>query len=264
MEDRQTGNQPDAEMMKGPGVFPPLLAGLIAFIFFFSLPVSGRAGSWETLGGWETDSYAEGYGFIAAGAIVPVAPGWTFLARATGSRLYYHFTDNTGYHEISSPGFGSSIGLRREWERLSLTLSGGVERRWTTDSISSLSQTTEQFYFEDGAVVQGDARANFASVWVTDLLINYSGANRYYFSRGEIQREVISGNGIFTLSLGVEGIGQGNQDVVSGQEGLVVETNIVPIGTSVSFRAGYKRSWFPEAPIQDGPYFGVGFYKGFN
>ena len=70
-----------------------------------------------------------------------------------------------------------------------------------------------------------------------------------------------SWQGSLTPYVGVEFIGQGNEDIRSQQYGGFVEFTHVPSAVSVMLRAGYKRSSFDTVDDRTGPYFGVNFYK---
>ena len=61
--------------------------------------------------------------------------------------------------------------------------------------------------------------------------------------------------------VGVEAIGQGNDDIHGTQIGAFWETAFVPSHVSVMVRGGWKRSTYPNGgPDQSGPWFAIGFW----
>jgi hypothetical protein len=224
------------------------------------------APSWALLGGYERDSHGSSYGFIGPAYVSPVRPGLAWTARLFGSYLTYEFSDLSSTTEVRSPGASASVGLRFG-ERNTFTVMAGPAVAWRTATVTPVAGGAEIETSETrwGANVGAEAYLNPTTHSNVQGLVNYNTTDKYLWSRAAFKQQItnLSGSGTTALSLGVEGIAQGNDDIRSLQGGGLLEVAHTPSAFSVTFRAGYKRSTYEVGPSKTGPYFGVGFYKAF-
>lgn len=221
------------------------------------------AASWAFLGGYEQDSHGSSYGFIGPAYRKPVRPGLAWTAKIFGSYLRYEFEDVSGTTSVKSPGANGALGLQFG-ERHTFTILAGPSVAWRTETITPFSgsvfDTSETRW---GMNVGAEAYLNPTTHSNVQGLINYNTTDKYLWSRAAFKQQIsnLSGSGSTALSLGAEGIAQGNDDIRSLQGGALLELAHLPSTFSVTFRAGYKRSTFDVGESKTGPYFGVGFYK---
>jgi hypothetical protein len=223
------------------------------------------APTWALIAGYERDSHGSSYGFAGPAYVKPVRPGLAWTARLFGSYLTYEFSDVSGTTAVRSPGASGALGLQFG-ERNTFTVTAGPSVAWRTDTLTPLTgadiETSETRW---GVNVGAEAYLNPTSHSNIQALVNYNTTDKYLWSRAAFKQQIsnLNGSGTTALSLGVEGIAQGNDDIRSLQGGGLLEIAHTPSAFSLTFRAGYKRSTFEVGPSNTGPYFGVGLYKRF-
>lgn len=239
------------------------LYGLALSLAILISPMTCEALELESFGGWEGDSQNQGFGFVSLGSVLAINDRTALLGRVMGSYLYYNFDSANSTTEVTSPGVTLLTGVRLSGKGTTALLLGGAELRRNRNAetfTSGLSSTIRETEF--GGVVQGMVdTALLPQTWL-NLFVNYGGANQYTFSRLAMKRQMISISytAPYTFFVGLEGIGQGNQDVIGAQGGGFLEVWFAPTRLSILFKGGYKHSWFPDAPEKDGVYLGVNFY----
>ncbi len=221
------------------------------------------AATWALIAGYERDSHGSSYGFAGPAYVKPVRPGLAWTARLFGSYLTYEFSDLSRRTEVRAPGANGSLGLQFG-ERNTFTVVAGPAVSWRTETV--IPVTGVEFERTDtrwGVNVGAEAYLNPTSHSNVQALVNYNTTDKYIWSRAAFKQQVsnLSGSGTTAVSLGVEGIAQGNDDIRSLQGGGLLELAHNPSTVSLTFRAGYKRSTFEFGPSKSGAYFGVGFYK---
>lgn len=219
---------------------------------------------WSAIGGYELDSHETGYGFFGPQYIRPIRSNVALVGSGNVNYLHYEFLNaDGGTTNVRSPGF---------------TGMGGVmfgQRNWFLASAGpSFKRRQVEMVDPAGTIVSTDKDWHVGfnlglSAWVdpTDhnnvfAMYNYETVDEYHWARLAYKEQV--GNrgfaGRWTPYLGAEYIGQGNRDIVSNQFGGFVEVAHAS-GTSVMFRAGWKRSAFEFGPDKTGPWFAIGFYQ---
>lgn len=223
------------------------------------------APSWALIAGYERDSHGSSYGFAGPAYVKPVRPGLAWTAKVFGSYLTYEFSDFSATTAVRSPGASGSFGLQFG-ERNTFTVTAGPSVAWRTDTVTPFNgaefETSETRW---GVNVGAEAYLSPTSRSNFQALVNYNTTDKYLWSRAAFKQQIsnLNGNGTTALSVGVEGIAQGNDDIRSLQGGGLLEVAHTPSSFSLMFRAGYKRSTFEVGPSKTGPYFGVGLYKRF-
>lgn len=220
---------------------------------------------WELIGGFEGDTHGTGYGFFGPSYNHPLSRTLAFTARVYANYLYYEFEDVDGTHDVRSPGISPAVGLRfGEDNTVKVTAGLSVKRR--REEVTSLQGlSTEDSETRVGASFGLDVNADPTDNTNLLGLLHYSTTDDYIWGRLGLKRQVsnMDWKGRHTLYLGVEGVGQGNEDIRSWQVGGLVELLFAPSRLSLQFRSGYKQSSFDLGPDKTGPYFGVGLYKRF-
>jgi hypothetical protein len=218
---------------------------------------------WELIGGYEFDTHDTGYAFFGPSYVHPFQPGVAWTANVFPNFLYYQFDTPAGTTQVRSPGVSSMVGLRFgeknffevgagpsvKWRKTAFHPTSGAETE-VTDTVVGASAGAQLY-------VNPSARSN------VHAQVNYNTADKYTWGRVGVKGQLnnVNWQGPNTTFLGVEGIGQGNQDITSVQVGGFFEVVHVPTNVSMAFKAGYKRSTFPSAPDKTGPYFAVTFYE---
>jgi hypothetical protein len=266
MEDHRFDSQSGTQVIFSTGNLKikwGYLYNLALSLAIFFNPMTCEALELENFGGWERDSQNQGFGFVSLGSVFVLNDRTAVLGRVMGSYLYYNFDSANGTTEVTSPGITLLSGGRFSREGMTAILLGGAElrrNRNVENFTSGLSSTHRETEF--GGVAQGMVdTVLFSQTWL-NLFINYGGANQYTFSRLAIKRQItnFSYAAPYTFFVGLEGIGQGNQDIIGAQGGGFLEVFFSPTRLSILFKGGYKHSWFPDAPEKDGTYLGVNFY----
>lgn len=237
-------------------------AATLPLALLLALPAATAwAGPFELIAGWEGDSRSQGYGFVAAGAIVPAAPQLSFPVRLTGSHLYYAY-DSTGAEiSVRSPGVSLLVGPRWSGQRGSVTLLAGGElrrERRERGDVSGEENTTGEVVQVDGEVALGPRGHLFA-------LASWSGAAGYLYGRASARRQLdnLDWTGAVTWFTGLEGVLQGNDDSDAWQAGTFVECALPRRHFSLALHAGYRDSGSPGGRRHRGGYLGAGLYRRF-
>jgi len=228
-----------------------------------SSQAAAPAPTWALIAGYERDSHGSSYGFAGPAYVKPIRSDLAWTARVFGSYLTYEFNASTT--AVRAPGANGSLGLQFG-ERNTFTILAGPSVAWRTETVTPVSgvefDTSETRW---GVNVGAEAYLNPTSRSNVQALVNYNTTDKYVWSRAAFKQQIsnLSGSGTTSLSLGAEGIAQGNDDIRSLQGGGLLEVAHIPSAFSLTFRAGYKRSTFEAGPSKSGVYFGVGLYKRF-
>lgn len=225
-------------------------------------PPARAAVTLEGLAGWEGDGFGQGYGFVGAGAVTPIRTRLALVTRLSASYLYYSFEALGITTSVASPGVSVMTGLRTEFARGSAAVLGGYEAR---REVRRTDTTPDETGITGGGVVQADVDLGLGRQWRGFFAANYTGAARYVFSRVAVRLQAtnLDWNGPVAFFLGVETIGQGNDESVGVQGGPFMEWALVPQRLSFALRGGYKDGWSPNGPHRRGAYGGVGVYHRF-
>jgi cellulose biosynthesis protein BcsS len=218
----------------------------------------------EGLAGWEGDSHGQGYGFAGFGWLVPAGPRLVVPLRALGSYLYYDFESSGITTKVRSPGVTLMSGIRFPGARGSLTLLGGGEERREHRTEDGAAGTSE-VKTTSGVVLQADADHALGRSWRGFLFANYGGATRYLYGRTAIRRQMtnLEWKDPTSFFLGLEAIGQGNDESQAVQGGGFAEWTLVPRHLSLAVRGGYKDNWSPGESHHRGGYLGLSLYRRF-
>lgn len=223
------------------------------------------APTWALIAGYERDSHGSSYGFAGPAYVKPIRTGLAWTAKVFGGYLTYEFSDLSSTTAVRAPGANGSLGLQFG-ERNTFTVGAGPAVSWRTATVRpNMGGERETSDTRWGVNVGAEAYLTPTSRSNVQALVNYNTTDKYIWSRAAFKQQIsnLSGSGTTALSLGVEGIAQGNDDIRSLQGGGLVEVAHTPSAFSLTFRAGYKRSTFDVGPSKSGPYFGVGLYKRF-
>lgn len=242
------------------GIRLPLLTLLLLSL----LPSGARALELEGVAGWEGDTRDQGYAFATLGTAWGIKENKAFITRISGNYLYYNYHSDLSETDVTSPGVTLMGGLRLTPGNKTILLLGGGEVRWnkeeekTTTGIQTVERETDF-----SGVLQTMLDTPLAIKTRLNLLVNYDGVNQYTYGRLGLKREVYvkRGDSGYNLSLGLEGVGQGNDDIVSTQAGTFMEFYSFPLRLSLLLRGGYKKSYFEDAPNRGSGYIGVSLYN---
>jgi hypothetical protein len=216
---------------------------------------------WELIGGYEADTHGTGYAFFGPSYVHPFKPGVAWTASVFPNFLYYEFENSQDTTKVRSPGVSSMVGLRFGEKNF---FKIGAEVKWRKREFHpDRGPVTEATDTRVGASAGAEMYVNPSARSNVHALVNYNTSDKYTWGRVGVKGQLnnVDWQGPNTTFLGVEGIGQGNEDIKSVQIGGFVEVVHVPTNVSVAFKAGYKRSTFPVGPEKTGPYFAVTFYK---
>jgi len=224
-----------------------------------------RPAYWESNIGFEGDTHATGFGFVGPQYIHPVASQASVVAGANVNYLHYSFNNfGGGKTHVNSPGVNAVAGLRvggRNWVQFALG-PGFKHRSITLEDASNthLSTTHENRWgmnYNATMYLNPTNRNNVLGMY------HYGTEDKYTWSTLRFLQQVNNFNGQGSRShyLGVQVVGQGNKDVHSFQAGPIFEIVHVRSTTSVALGAGWKRSWYPIGPDQNGPYFTIGIWR---
>lgn len=219
---------------------------------------------WSSIGGFEVDTHETGYGFFGPQFIRPFRPNTAFVAGANANYLYYEYATGAGHTNVRSPGVSVMGGLMFGSRNYLQLMAGPTFRRRHIRAIDAadqmLASSSDNYVgmnFMAAGSVDPTSHNNFLG------MLNYDSVDRYTWGRAAFKEQVgnFGWQGRFTPYVGVEYIGQGNQDIRSQQYGGFFEIAHAPSSISVMFRAGYKRSSFDFGPDKTGPWFAIGFYQ---
>jgi len=250
---REPRSEPFAALTRG--VFALLLAGVAS-----GLPAA-HATPVELIGGWEGDRRAQGYGFVALGTTLPMAPRMALVVRVTGSHLTYAY-DSTGAEiHVRSPGLSLLAGPRLTGPRGSLTVLAGGEGRRERRERAGLERESDV----GGAVVQADGDIAVGRRGRLFALANWSGASDYLYGRAAARRQLndLSWSGPAVWFAGVEGVLQGNDESDAWQFGGFIECALTRLRASLAAHAGTRSSGSPGGTRRHDGYLGLGLYHRF-
>lgn len=215
----------------------------------------------EVVLGWEGSS-ARGYGFVSPVLTLQKGEQTSWLLRGAVSYLYYDSRDIGGTTQIRSPGESLGIAFRYSGSQLTATFGPGYEIRQTRRRLASGVEARKT---ERGATVQGDMFFQATPLTNVSLIAAYGDANKYFWVRGGVKQQIsnFTQQSDITLHAGVELTRQGNEDIKTSQAGGVFEFGFPQSRSSLQLRSGYLRREDPNGTRESGPYFGVGFYRGF-
>jgi len=226
-------------------------------------PSSASSPYWALIAGYEWDTHGSSYGFAGPSYVHPVNDNMAWTGRVFGNYLRYEFSDSAKTTKVKSPGGSAALGLRFGGKNY-FGVSAGPSVSWRkTEVTTNAGVKTETDETRWGANIGAEVYAGGTEN--LQLLGNYSTSDKYAWGRAAAKTQVTnrSWKDNNALSLGVEGIAQGNQDIKSVQFGGLVELANSPGHFSLMFRAGYKRSSFDVGADKTGPYFGINLYKRF-
>jgi hypothetical protein len=219
------------------------------------------AGGGELLGGWEGDSHAQGYGFLAVSISNGLGSQTALIGRTTVSYLYYEYDHNDSTTKVTSPGISFQAGFSYASGKITASVIAGPEMRWNdeqTRTAGYLSVASLRDRLLSG-VVQGYLNAFVThGMWVT-LLANYNGGNQYLFNRLSVERRFGAG----MTSIGLEGTAQGNNDIKSIQVGAFIGIPNLLTRASLRLSGGVKNSWNADDVHRTAGFAGAGFYTRF-
>ena len=225
-------------------------------------PRSG-APYWASIGGYEADSHDTGYGFFGPQYVRPFSDNMSFVGSANANYLYYDYATADGHTNVRSPGITTMGGVQFGTRNWFLLQAGPSFKRRHVETVDAADRIIASEKGWDVGFNLG------ASLWVDPTthnnifaMYNYDAVDNYNWGRLAFKEQVAnrSWSGAWTPYLGVEYIGQGNEDIRSNQFGGFVEILHAPSSVSVMLRGGYKRSTFEFGPARTGPWFAVGFF----
>jgi hypothetical protein len=238
-----------------------LVAVAVLALLTVAQPVKAAV-TFEGLAGWEGDGFGQGYGFVGAGAVTPIGPRLALVTRLSASYLYYSFESSGSTTSVSSPGVTGMSGVRATLDRGTVAVLGGYETRWEDRRSDAGGEETS---VSGGGVLQADTDLGFGRRWRGFLFANYAGAARYLFSRMAVRWQAtnLEWTTPTAFFVGIEGIGQGNDESAAAQGGPFLEWSFAPQRLSAAIRGGYKDSWSPDGPHRRGAYAGLSVYHRF-
>jgi hypothetical protein len=222
-----------------------------------------RSSYWSSIGGYELDSHDTGYGFFGPQYVRPLRGNMSFVGSANLNYLSYEYATATGHTSVRSPGVSLMGGVQFGTKNWFLVQAGPSFKRRQVREFDAFESPIQSSRDMDVGVNLGTA------VWIDPTshnnvfgMLNYNAVDGYTWGRIAFKEQVgnRSWQGALTPYVGVEFIGQGNEDIRSQQYGGFVEFTHVPSSVSVMFRGGYKRSSFDFGPDKTGPWFAIGFY----
>lgn len=214
--------------------------------------------------GYDTDSLDTTYAFISPQYIRAIGDRTSLLFKLNFNHLRYEYGGSRGRTEVKSPGISPGLGLRFDLGKTDLTLSTSIgfkDREKTTydrnDNVVSVEEENDADLGVGAAIYSRLTRRQ-------TLMANasYNTADGYLWSRAAYKVRVAQ-SGSLGWSVGVEAIGQGNDDIKAYQGGGLVELGFGRQQMSVTGRVGYKKATYEDADDRTGTYYGVNLYKRF-
>ena len=230
---------------------------------------SPRDPYWALIGSYEQDTHGSGSGLLGPQYVRPFGDDKAWFAYVFGTYLHYEFDNEFGgTTEVDSPGVSPGVGMMwfRGGTQWSLNAGLGYKdrERVVTNGQGVVVGTGGE---DDGGQIDvqlgGQVYADLTSRQNLQGIVSYGTADQYLWTRLGYKVRMTSDERPVGLALGVEAIGQGNDDITSYQGGGLVELQFNRHDSSVMLRGGYKRSTFESGSEQDGPYFGVNLYNRF-
>ncbi|MBI4421366.1 MAG: cellulose biosynthesis protein BcsS [Gemmatimonadetes bacterium] len=223
--------------------------------------LSDAASGQELIAGWEGDR-DRGYAFVNPVLSVRLGAHHALVVRGAASYLYYQFPDLSGPTRVTSPGLAAGVAYRVRGPRVTATIGPGFELRRTERRPmgGARARVTER-----GMTVQGDVFFQPTPLTSVSVIVSYGHANRYFWSRAGLKRQVTNTRftGRMAWGLGVEGTAQGNEDARAYQVGALVALELLRARGSVQVRGGYTRLAYPSGTAEARPYAGAGTYWAF-
>jgi hypothetical protein len=233
-----------------------------ALMALWAATARAAEGPIEALGGWEGDSFHQGYGYAGVGWLIPAGPRRVIPVRLSGSYLYYNFRDAGSTTMVESPGVSLLTGIRIAGARGSFTVMGGGEVRRERREKQSAPAITE---VSSSGIAQADGDLALGPRWRGFMLVNYSGAAQYVYGRGALRFQFtnLGWQGPTSLFAGIEAVRQGNDETNAAQGGGFFEWNLVRARVSASLHGGYKETWSAGERHRHGSYVGASLYHRF-
>jgi hypothetical protein len=222
---------------------------------------------WDISAGYEGDSRDTGYAFFGPGYYHPISDDTAVVARLNVNYLTYEFDNGDGTRtHVSGPGFAPTVGLRfGRRDNLKVMVGPDFKRRQREILTAGDLELSEEDDTKVGARFAADLYNNFGDHWNLHALGSYGTAEDWLWTRVGIKRQLtnLDWRGPIALSLGAEGIVQGNDDIRQLQGGALAEIVHARSSLALMLRAGVKNSSFENADDESGPYFGIGLYRRF-
>ena len=246
-----------------------ILARLLACTMIALLALStvgGRAAAaqWEGVGGWEGDSHHQGYGFLALSALLPSARGLIVPVRVSVSYLYYQYDSSGTQVSVNSPGVSLLSGARLHRRGATGDVLAGVEVRRDQRTSNAAGAPTSEMT-RPGVEVMADADLDLANRWNSYLLLDYAGADRYWYGSGDLKYQLtnLEWSQPTVWFVGASAVREGNDESDAVEIGGFMEQAIVRSTLSVGLSAGYQNSGSPGEARRTGGYLGVSLYRRF-
>ena len=219
---------------------------------------------WEVIGGLEFDTDGMMYGFFGPQWNRRLNDNTRLTARAYANWLQYEFDELGGTTKVSGPGISTQVGLKFGTTN-TFKVGAGPSFKWRGETFTNAAgvETELDSDMEVGFSVGADASLNPTKIDNIHAIVNYETVDDYLWSRLAYKHQVTNHDwqAPWAMSLGAEGILQGNDDIRTTMLGGLVEFAHGPSRTSLMLRSGYKRSTFDTADNRSGPYFGINLYK---
>jgi hypothetical protein len=215
--------------------------------------------------GYDSDSLDTTYAFVSPQYSLPIGDRTSLLFKLGFNYLRYEFESSGGSRtEVKSPGISPGVGLRFDLGNTDLTLSTSIgfkDREKTVfdrnDGVLRVEDSSDTDLGVGAAIY---SRLTRRQTFMANA--NYNTADGYLWSRAAYKVQVAK-SGALTWAVGVEGIGQGNEDIKAYQGGGLVELGFSRQQMSLTGRVGYKKATYEDSDDRTGTYYGVNFYKRF-
>jgi hypothetical protein len=225
-----------------------------------------RTPYWALIGAYEQDTHDSRYGMLGPQYVRPFGNDKAWFAYLFGTYLSYEFDNEFGGRtEVTSPGVSPGVGLMWFKGGTQWAINAGVGYKDRDEVILDGTGLELTELEDDGGELDvqlgGQVYADLTSRQNLHGIVSFGTADQYIWSRLGYKVRVTDDGKPLGIALGVEGVGQGNEDIRSFQGGGLVEFQFSE--AAVMVRAGYKHSSFDTGSDQDGPYWGVNLYKRF-
>jgi hypothetical protein len=244
--------------------FHKLTVAILSVVAGALASVPAHAAVWEGVGGWEGDTYAQGYGFFTIGPLLPASQGVSVPVRLSVSYLYYQFDSSGTSFSVQSPGVSLLSGIRLSKPHATTDLMVGIEvrRDHRVEDLAGAQATDET---RPGVELMADADIDWAKRWNSYLLVDYAGAVQYWYGLGNAKYQLtnIDWQGRTSWFTGVDLVRQGNDESDAYQAGGFLEEAFVKSNLSLGLHAGYQNTGSPGESRRTGGYLGVSFYQRF-
>ena len=223
-----------------------------------------QAADWESVGGWEAASHQQGYGYVALGPILRPAQVLAVPIRVSANYLYYAYDSSGTRVMVRSPGISLLSGLRVHGRKATGDLLAGVEVRRDHRSLDSPGSPASEETIP-GVETMADADIDLAERWNSYLLLDYTGADRYWYGSGDLKYQLtnLEWSGPTVYFVGANVVREGNDESDEFDLGGFVERGIVRTNLSIGLNAGYQSAGSPGEARQAGGFVGVNLYRRF-